>query len=158
MLEESLGKRWIIKRDAKEMDGTREGIAVGKMKNVRTFFFAVFRNLLLRVFFRGQVTKEQNNGISEAKNQSTTQGGDIMFPELLICQVFNINKSKSCCLYIITYCRDSKQISCPCLYPSFWSWGQCQLALPKGGKGLHLVYTRASNPWMGKMNAKYHAD
>lgn len=36
----------------------------GVHKNVKTFFFAVLRNLLLRVFFSGHVTEDQNDRIS----------------------------------------------------------------------------------------------
>lgn len=59
----------------------------GKMEMPKTFFFAVFRNLLLRVFFRGQVTGEQNNSVSEA--QSAVEGK----PSFAL-HVFNTNNTK----------------------------------------------------------------
>lgn len=70
--EERQEKQRIIRQDAKEMHGIGRGrgghaawgAGGGLNQNVKTFFFAVFRNLLLRVFFSGHVTEEQNNWIS----------------------------------------------------------------------------------------------
>lgn len=129
-------KRW--------MGGER---AEGQKKMSKTFFFAVFRNLLLRVFFRGQVTRDQNKRISGVKMAQSAVGR-----ENNASWITDLQSSQKvvACTCLPTYCHGSKQISCPCLCPSSCSSGPCQWALLKEGKGLHLVYTPASNPQMQK--------
>lgn len=49
------------------------------------------------------------------------------------------------CSVLSTYFHGSKRISCPYLCPSSCPWGRSQSAPLKEDRGLHLVYTPASN-------------
>lgn len=95
--EERQEKQRIIRQDAKEMHGIGRGkgracsvggAGGGLNQNVKTFFFAVFRNLLLRVFFSGHVTEEQNNWISGVGMATSVLEGQRWWTEPWIIYIF----------------------------------------------------------------------
>lgn len=107
---------------------------------VPTFFFAVFRNLLFLVFFKGQVTRRRKEQSTLNATHSAVQERAAQGPE-------GPRRSAGTCIdgmaAMDTHCHGSRQISCLC--PSSCSWGLCcQWALLMVGTGPHLQCRPAS--------------
>lgn len=149
LLEESLEKRWIIRQDAKEMDGTGRGMNENEMKMSKPSFSQSSEIFSCVCSSGGKwlETKTTESVKSKWLNQ-------LWIPYLLRFSALTDQKG-AVYRYLSTYFRGSKWISCPCLCPSSCSWGRCQLAPLKEGKGLHLVYIPASNPWTQKKNNEH---
>lgn len=135
------------------MDGKGEGSAEGGMKMSKPSFSQSSEIFSCVCSSEGRWLETKTTGLvkSEWLNQP--------WRATCWCAKFSALTAQKAvvCRYLSTYCRGSKRISCPCLCPSSCSWGRCQLAPLKEGKGLHLVYIPASKPWMQKWKVNYSA-
>lgn len=141
-------KRWM---------GQGRGMLRGKLKCQNLLFRSLPKSSLARVLqWAGDWRPKQQNQWSQ--NGYISFGGQTVIPDFMKFSAPTAQKG-AVCRYLSPYFRGSKQISCPCLCPSSCSWGRCQLAPLKEGKGLHLVYIPASNPWMnGKWKIFSYSD
>lgn len=79
-----------------------------RTSDVRTFFLAVFLNLLLRVFFIGQVTRDQNNRIRRVEIAQSALESRICVLNCWCAKFSSLTAERAVWYSFFTHCHGSK--------------------------------------------------